>query len=41
LPRWSTHDLRLLVTCLLANPSCGKEADRLAELYDNINEATH
>lgn len=41
LPRWSTHDLRLLVTCLLANPSCGKEADKLAELYDKINEATH
>jgi hypothetical protein len=41
LPRWSTHDLRLLVMSLLANPSCGIEADKLAELYDKINEATH
>src|SRR5262249_48114803 len=40
LPRWSTHDLRLLVMALLANPHCGeKEADELAEYYNNINEA--
>jgi hypothetical protein len=41
LPRWSTHDLRILVMALLANPSCGGEADELAELYDKINEASH
>jgi hypothetical protein len=41
LPRWSTHDLRQLVMALLANANCGKAADRLAELYDKINEATH
>jgi hypothetical protein len=41
LPRWSTHDLRLLVVALLANPSCGKDADKLADLYDKINAATH
>jgi len=41
LPRWSTHDLRILVVALLANPSCGREADDLAVLYDKINEATH
>jgi serine/threonine protein kinase len=41
LPRWSTHDLRLLVMALLANPSCGKDADKLADLYDKINAATH
>jgi hypothetical protein len=41
LPRWSTHNLRLIVMALLANPNCGKEADDLAALYDGINEATH
>jgi hypothetical protein len=42
LPRWSTHDMRLLVMALLANANCGNdEADRLATLYDKINEATH
>jgi hypothetical protein len=41
LPGWSTHDLRLLVIGLLANPHCGKEADQLAELYDKINKASH
>jgi predicted Ser/Thr protein kinase len=41
LPRWSTHDLRLLVMSLLANPSCSSEADELANLYDQVNEATH
>lgn len=41
LPRWYAHDVRLFVTALLANPSCGKEADDLAVLYDKLNEATH
>jgi serine/threonine protein kinase len=41
LPRWVTHDLRILVMALLANPACGDEADQLAHLYDKINEATH
>ncbi len=39
--RWYTHDLRILVTALLANPVCDKEADQLAILYDKINEASH
>jgi serine/threonine protein kinase len=38
---WYSHDLRLLAMALLANPACDKEADRLAELYDRVNEATH
>lgn len=41
LPGWYTHDIRLLVMSLLANPHCGKEADELAALYDKVNEATH
>jgi len=41
LPRWYTHDLRLLLAALLANPHCGTEAEALANLYDNLNEATH
>jgi hypothetical protein len=41
LARWSTHDFRLLVMSLLANPNCGDEADELAALYDKINESTH
>jgi serine/threonine protein kinase len=41
LPGWYTHDLRLIVMSLLANPSCGAEADELANFYDQINAATH
>lgn len=41
LARWSTHDFRLLVMSLLANPNCGDEADELAALYDKINELTY
>jgi serine/threonine protein kinase len=41
LPGWYGHDLRVLVMALLANPSCGKEADDLAALYDRINVASH
>lgn len=41
LPRWYTHDLRAISMTLLANPSCGNEADELASFYDRVNEATH
>lgn len=41
LPRWSTHDLRIIAMSLLANANCGDEADQLATMYDQINEATH
>ncbi|MFO1435362.1 MAG: serine/threonine-protein kinase [Gammaproteobacteria bacterium] len=41
LPRWYAHDVRLLVTALLANQNCGNEADDLAVLYDGLNAATH
>lgn len=38
---WYAHDLRLLVMSLLANPSCGDDADALASFYDDINAASH
>lgn len=41
LPGWYAHDLRILVMALLANPVCGDEVDELADLYDQINEASH
>lgn len=41
LPRWYTHDLRAASMTLLANPSCGVEADALANFYDMVNAATH
>jgi len=41
LPKWFAHDIRILVTNLLANPDCGGDADALATFYDNLNEATH
>jgi len=42
LPGWYCHDLRAIVMALLANPNCDESnASSLAELYDQINEATH
>lgn len=41
LPRWYSHDLRLLVMNLLANTNCMDSADGLAAAYDRINEASH
>lgn len=38
---WQAHDLRVMATALLANANCDADADRLAALYDTINEATH
>jgi hypothetical protein len=40
--RWYFHDLRVLVTALLANPACGDtEAENLAGLYDRLNVNSH
>ena len=41
LPGWYCHELRILVTALLANPTCGEAADELAQLYDEINKVSH
>lgn len=38
---WQAHDLRVMAMALLANPNCDVDADRVANLYDQINEATH
>jgi len=38
---WYMHDLRTIVMALLANPACGSDANALADLYDQINEARH
>ena len=39
---WYNHDLRLIVMGLLANADCdSKQAETLAELYNEINEASH
>ncbi len=36
----ATETRDVIVMALLANPSCGKEADGLAALYDKVNEAS-
>ena len=42
LPGWYSHDLRFIVISLLANPTCGEDAaEKLATLYDKINQASH
>jgi len=41
LPGWYAHDLRRIVTALLANPECGDHAEALAGFYDRINEISH
>jgi len=41
LPGWYSHDLRVLVMNLLANTNCGDAADKLAVVYDRINQASH
>lgn len=41
LPGWYSHDLRLLVMNLLANTNCTDVADKLADMYDRINAASH
>jgi serine/threonine protein kinase len=38
---WYAHDIRLIAMSLLANPTCGKEADELAAVYDAVNAASH
>jgi hypothetical protein len=40
-PQWYLHSLRPLVMSLLANPNWGETADKLAEIYDKINVASH
>lgn len=41
-PRWFLHQLREVAMALLANPACGEQhAERLAKLYDDINDASH
>ncbi|MCB0194887.1 MAG: serine/threonine protein kinase [Anaerolineae bacterium] len=40
-PGWYYHDLRELAMSLLANPECGEVAQRLAEIYDKVNEISH
>jgi len=40
-PGWYHHDLRKIVVALLANPHCGDDAAKLAELYDRLNKETH
>lgn len=42
LPGWFSHDLRILAMALLANQNCDNgNAERLAEVYDAINAASH
>jgi serine/threonine protein kinase len=41
LESWAIHDLRKIVIALLANPNCGQESEKLAEIYDRINEVSH
>ena len=39
---WYYHDLRANLISLLANPQCGEEsAEKLAGLYDRVNEVSH
>ncbi len=40
-PHWYLHGLRPLVMSLLANTNCGDIADKLADVYDKINLASH
>ncbi len=40
-PHWYLHDLRLNVMGLLANQHCDAFAERLATIYDQINEISH
>ena len=40
-PQWYLHGLRPFVMSLLANTNCKDMADKLAEVYDKINLASH
>lgn len=38
---WYYHDLRMNLISLLASPQCGEPAEKLAELYDQVNQISH